>query len=252
MTRTVAATAWYAYAVVGPVDEAVRAAASELEVIGTDEVAVVAVEVPLSEYGEDVLPSRLNDRDWLERTARRHEAIVERLAAVTTVLPLRFGSLHRDRATVEAFLAENGDELRATLERVRGRVEVGVKVWLAAAAATPASEHRVAASGRDYLERRREAKARAAEASASLDERLLRLHERLLAVAEEGVTNRPQARELSGSHREMVLNGAYLVDAGDESLYAELEQLRSENPDLVLEVTGPWAPYNFVDTERAA
>jgi hypothetical protein len=50
----------------------------------------------------------------------------------------------------------------------------------------------------------------------------------------------------------MVLNGAYLVDAGDESLYAELEQLRSENPDLVLEVTGPWAPYNFVDTERAA
>jgi hypothetical protein len=197
MTRTAAATAWYAYAVVGPVDESVREAATGLEVVGTDEVAVVAVEVPLSEYGEDVLPSRLNDEAWLERTARAHEDVVERLAAATTVLPLRFGSLHRDRAAVESFVAEKHDELAATLDRVRGCVEIGVKVWLATPPAAEAPEHRQAASGRDYLERRRLARARAAEASASLDERLLGLHEGLLAVAEAGVLNRPQPPELS-------------------------------------------------------
>jgi hypothetical protein len=50
----------------------------------------------------------------------------------------------------------------------------------------------------------------------------------------------------------MAMNTAYLVAADDDALVAEVERLRGEHPDLMLEVTGPWAPYNFVDVGGSA
>ena len=174
---------------------------------------------------------------------------MRRLVAATTVVPLRFGSLHTDRAAVESFLAEHRGDFATALERVRGRVELGVKVWIVAEEAAAAGE--LPATGRAYLERRLEAREDAARSRASLEERLRAIHTRLLALADAGALNRPQPRELSGDRREMAMNAAYLVPAGDDALVAEVERLRGEHPDLALEVTGPWAPYNFVE-ERSA
>jgi hypothetical protein len=45
----------------------------------------------------------------------------------------------------------------------------------------------------------------------------------------------------------MVLNGAYLVPAGDERLRGEVERLAAEHSELGLEyeLTGPWPAHNF-------
>ena len=245
MTQTAARTLWCAYAVIGPVGEQARAAlGDELCLVGDAEAAVVVREVPQSEFGEDVLATHLNDRGWLERTVADHQSVVRRLLAAATVVPLRFGSLHRDTAAVEGFLAEHRDEFVAALDRVRGRVELGVKLWVAAPA--DEAEGRRPATGREYLERRREAREHAATARAALDETLRAVHARLLAVSEAGVLNRSQPRELTGDSRVMAMNAAYLVDADDDSLFSEVEHLRRAHPGLVFEVTGPWAPYNFV------
>jgi len=245
VTATAAGTLWYAYAVVGPVDAEVRAAlGGEFELVGSGEAAVVAGPVDEADYGTDVLAERLNDREWVEQAVQAHERVVQRLLPVAAVVPLRFGSIHRDREGVAAFLHSRRDDFVATLARVRGRVELGVKVWL-----EPQEEQRppaAATSGREYLERQRAARERHAAAGAELDDRLRRIHERLLAASDEGVLNRPQARELTGDPRRMVMNAAYLV-ADDDAFVAEVERLRRDEPSLVLEVTGPWAPYNFAD-----
>jgi Gas vesicle synthesis protein GvpL/GvpF len=246
VTGTVAATALYAYAVVKCAPDGVLpAVGDDLELVGTGGLAAVVAEVPLSEFGEDVLPSRLNDRNWLEATARDHDDVLRRLLGVTTVIPLRFGSIHRDRAAVERFLDEHRDAFSETLERLRDRVELGVKVW-ARTERDAARAEPTPSTGREYLERRRREREGAATAAARLDERLRAVHERLLGVAAAGVLNRPQPRELTGAADEMVLNAAYLVAAGDDTLAREVERLRSEHPDLAFDVTGPWAPYNFV------
>jgi hypothetical protein len=49
----------------------------------------------------------------------------------------------------------------------------------------------------------------------------------------------------------MAINAAYLVAAGDDALAVQVELLRTEHPDLVFEVTGPWAPYNFAEDNDA-
>ena len=251
MNETAARTAWYAYAVVGPVDAALRDALGDgLDLVGGDDAAVVVGEVPLEEFAEDALTENLNDRALLEEHARAHDEVVHRLLPLTTVVPLRFGSIHRDRAGVEEFLDERRGPFSDALRRLRGRVELGVKVWLDPARGRSA-ESGPAATGREYLQRQREARERASSARAELDAVLRTVHERLLAVADAGALSRPQPRELTGSDREMALNAAYLVPAGDEALFDEVERLRTELPELDLEVTGPWAPYSFVDREES-
>jgi len=238
---------WCAYAVVGPAGENLRRAVGDgLELVGDAAVAVVVGRVPASEFGEGALSVHLNDRNWLEHAATEHQAVVERLLPLATVVPLRFGSLHRDRAAVDEFLQGRRDEYLAAIERLRGRVELGVKVWVAPPASPQRSAQR-AATGRDYLERQRAAREEAAEQRATIGERLRSIHERLRDAAEEAVLNRPQPRELTGDPREMAINAAYLVAADDDALPVQVELLRIEHPDLVFEVTGPWAPYNFVE-----
>jgi Gas vesicle synthesis protein GvpL/GvpF len=250
VTETATSTAWYVYAVVGPATPELRRAVEgrDLRLQGEGELAAVAAPVPLSEFGEDVLPERLNDRVWLEEKARAHEDVLLRLLEQTTVVPFRFGSIYRDLEAVAEMLTRRRESFARALEAVRGRVELGVKAWRLE---DPAGDAPPPTSGRAYLERRLDERRRATEASAAIDAALRDAHMRFLALAEDGVLNRPQPRELTGRTDEMVLNAAYLVAAGDTSLVAEVAAVddRFRELGLAFEVTGPWPPHNFVDPE---
>src|SRR5205823_3446944 len=85
--------------------------------------------VPLEEFGESQLQERLNDPVWLEEHAREHEEVLQRVLSSTTVVPFRFGAVYLDADGVRELLRDRGTELRAALDRVRGCVELGVKLW---------------------------------------------------------------------------------------------------------------------------
>jgi Gas vesicle synthesis protein GvpL/GvpF len=244
------ATGWYVYGVAEQQDglEAIA------HVVGRGRLAALVAEVPLDEYGEETLRERLNDRAWLEDKARAHEEVLQAVAAIAPVVPLRFGTIYDDLADVERLLDTRGPSFESVLERVRGCVELGVKAWaepsrLAAAIAghEPAGEE---PSGRAYLQRRQREQRLAAEVAARSAELAEDAHRRLLAAAVDGVASRPQSRELSGRDEPMILNGAYLVATGDDALRAEVERLAVEHEPLgvTYEVTGPWPPHNFVET----
>jgi gas vesicle protein GvpL/GvpF len=255
---TAAATAWYVYGIVAAdagddLTRGVRGVGSDVRIVQHGSLAAIVSEVPLDEFGEDVLPERLNDRAWLESKARAHEDVLQAFAGSTAVVPLRFGAIYRDRADVAALLAERGDAFAGSLERVRGHVELGVKGWADRARLTAGPETGAVAttSGRSYLEQRLQAREAAAHAGAQLSEIVHAAHERLLALAADGVANRPQPRELTGRADEMVLNAAYLVAEGDGSFAREVERLDAEGRALGIsfELTGPWPPHNFVDEQ---
>jgi hypothetical protein len=250
------ATGWYVYAFAAPANAELRDAlaamtgvgSEPLTAVGGDDLAAVVGPVPLAEFGEATLPERLNDRDWLEAKARAHEAVLERLLELTTIVPLRFGAIFEDTAAIESMVEQRRDELTGTLERVRGCVELGVQVWQET---RRAGDDAPAASGRAYLERRQEARRSAEEWAVRVQELLGAAHDRLLADAEGGVVNRPQPRELTGRDETMLLNAAYLVPAGDQALARTVAELDAEHRELGLrfELTGPWPPHNFVGEE---
>jgi len=239
MIGTTPAVGWYVFGVV-PSD---AAPAPGTYLVERGPLAAIAAEVSLAEFGEEVLPERLNDRAWLEEKVRVHEAVLQSFVGVTPVVPLRFGAIYHDLGDVRRLLAERGEGFEAVLERVRGRVELGVKAWF-----DPTRVTRPAAgSGREYLQQRRDELSSARDAAAVA----AAAHERLASTADAAVVNRPHPRELTGRDEQMLLNGAYLVPDGDETFAAEVARLAEEQlgAGITFELTGPWPPYNFAEDD---
>ena len=136
------------------------------------------------------------------------EALVDRAAAV---LPVRFGETAPDDDSFARAVRARAEGLRRSLDRVRGCVEVGVRI--------ASLEQPVALTGTDYLRARR---------------------------AATGGELHDQLRLLARDSRSSAGGSAYLVPR--ESLPAVQERARRfalAHPELTVVCTGPWAPYNF-------
>jgi hypothetical protein len=183
----------------------------------------------------------------------RHEAVVEALMADRAVLPVRFGTVLADEAAVQNVLVAHYADFVASLDRVRGRVELGLRVlweladseWqMADSSQRPSaiSHQPSATSGRAYLmarleeERQRRAWRRRAEA---LVEEIYAPLARLAAESTRQVLVTPR----------LLLTAAYLVDRGQVAAFRrEVEALSAAYPALRFLCTGPWPAYSFVTT----
>jgi hypothetical protein len=185
-----------------------------------------------------------------------HERVIGHVLAHTTPLPFRFGTVV-DAARLEGYVNSQRERLEAQLERVRGCVEMSVKViWSVAGvkgdapgrdtnADAPADESGARpAAGRGtafLMEKRRQIlgdetlKARAEAVAAWLDGHLGE------AARETQVVVRPAEA--------LVVAAAHLVERARLEEYQErLGAARTERADLHFLTSGPWPPYSFSQT----
>ncbi|WP_241563119.1 GvpL/GvpF family gas vesicle protein [Streptomyces sp. E1N211] len=94
-----------------------------------DLVAVVS-HVPEADFAEESLRAHLEDLDWLTAVARAHQGVIDALTTVTTPLPLRLGTVFRDDSGVRSMIEAREENFLRGLDRLEGRVEWGVKVYL--------------------------------------------------------------------------------------------------------------------------
>ena len=238
-----------------------------VERVEAGEIAALVSRVPLADFGEEPLRRNLNDLPWLERVARAHEAVIERALQTTTIAPLRLCTIYESEAGVRAMLEREHTSFLEILELLEGRQEWGVKLLLdparlaeVARARSPEADGLEAqladhSEGGAYMLRRR-LERHLREMSESLAAEVARhVHARVQDWAVDAVTRPAQNRELSGHEGEMVLNGAYLVEAdrvdGLRALVGELET-HHRSLGARIELTGPWPPYNFVPSGGAA
>jgi gas vesicle protein GvpL/GvpF len=163
-------------------------------------------------------------------TLWRHEDVVEALMADRDLLPVRYGTRLEDEAAVARAVADRRDELVAALDRVRGAVELSVRV-VATGTRTESLPAAEPTSGAEYLRLR-------ARADASHERTAGSVRQPLSALARASVEGRPRPPEL--------FRAAYLVERGDvEPFAAEVARLQDANPGLSILCTGPWPPYSF-------
>lgn len=206
--------------------------------------------VPLDQFGEEPLRRLLEDLEWVERVARAHHHVVETLAEATPTAPVRLVTVYSGGEQVRDLLDRRHDDFTGLLSRVAGRREWGVKAYVKpAAVAEPGGgggEESAGSPGTAYLRRRKASLRSRQDLWRTAAERAEMLHATLEAVAVAGRRHRPQDPHLSGRTDWMVLNGAYLVDAGrEEEFAAALAPFREEG--IEVELTGPWAPYSFTE-----
>jgi hypothetical protein len=224
--------------------------------VSDGKLAAIVSSVPLAEFGEGVIQERLHDPVWLEEKVRAHDAVLEAALGRAPLVPFRFGTIYRGEEQVRAMLREH-DELGATLERLRGKVELGVKGFLDPErfAGDRAEDAAEAGEGRAYLLRKQAERDLAASRAAFKAAQAEKTHERLAAVAADARANPLHDAEVSGRPGEMFLNGAYLVAADRlEAFRSALDELHATHQaeGVRYELTGPWPPYNFVAEEEGS
>ena len=163
-----------------------------------------------------------------EAAVLAHARVVDALAASSSaLLPARFTRTFPDEAALDSAVRGRIDDLRLGLSRVRGQVELGLRVI--GESPDKADE---APSGRAYMQARLDEVART--------ERLaIELHEPLAALASgstHSITARPR----------LLLSGAYLVATADvERFRDQVAELEREHAELTFVCTGPWPAYSF-------
>lgn len=183
------------------------------------------LEAIVSEHATAVDPS--------EAAVLAHARVVDAIAEANDgVLPARFGGLHTDATTLRSSLAGRAD-LRAALDRVRGRVELAVRVL------GDADEPARPASGAEYMRARLEQRRRS-------EDRAGAVHAPLAALAS-------AATSTVGATPRLLLSSAYLVERGRvDEFRREVAVLQARHPELGIVCTGPWPPYSFATAEREA
>jgi Gas vesicle synthesis protein GvpL/GvpF len=170
-----------------------------------------------------------------------HERVVERIMADRAVLPMRFGTRLPDDDAMAEVLASRQQEFLAALDRVRGRVEVGVRAMQPQPVgpeppALPVVP--VAMSGREYVEAKLRNGRRTDHEAAALHEPLAKL-----AVA---VSRR------AAQAPDELLRASYLVETANLARFrGTVERLQRAHEEVAILCTGPWPPYSFVGDAAA-
>ena len=114
----------------------------------------------------------------------------------------------------------------------------------------PRSSSQSRSEGGAYMLRRRLERQVSGGGGLLADELARQVHARIQDWAVDAVTRPPQNRDLSGHEGDMVLNGAYLVEAerveGLRALRRPSSRQHHRELGARIELTGPWPPYNFV------
>jgi hypothetical protein len=220
---------------------------AKVRTVACGPVAAVVSSVDRDQFSEQAIGAGLEDLEWLEQLARTHHEVVNRIAQDHPVAPVRMATVYLDDSGILTLLRDRRAELVATLDRVRGRSEWGVKAYAApdnqaseAEPEGPASD----APGTSYLMRRRAERDRAAHRRQRVAEAADEVHQALAALAFESRIYPPQDPRLTGRREEMILNAAYLVDEANAKRLSDRVNAAAGD-ELRLELTGPWAPYSF-------
>lgn len=237
--------------------------------VDTDGLTALVSTVRLDEFGEQALRANLENLGWLEATARAHHDVVDRAAHAAPTAPVRITTVYRDDDRVLQVLREGRERFGLVLDRITGRSEWGVKAYAypdqtrpedpgGAEAATHASTPSTAGGaaegvGTAYLRRRQEQRRRREDAGRRAAEQAEALHAELEGRAVAVRQHPPQDPSLSGHAGTLVLNMAYLLDNEQvEEFLAVVRDIDGRTPGIDVEVTGPWPPYSFIDTDETS
>jgi hypothetical protein len=255
MTAPRAATAIYVYCITE--GEPICAPAGlhpfrAIHSIVCENLVAMASRVPLEEFGQEVLSSHLADACWLEKEARGHEEVIEKVMQTRAVLPLKFCTIFRTEKRVTALLGSRREQFHRALAVVRGKQEWEVKLFAAPALPqvnAPQSEQQGASSGKEYLLSKATARLRASAMTCQTHHHAQRCFEEVAGCVED-IRLRPIDAESGLGQVGLIWDAACLLATSCVPSFCQrLEALGRQlsGKGLRLRASGPWPPYHFTE-----
>lgn len=258
----------YAYGIVeddapDPPPELTGIDGASVRLVRVEDVAAIVSDVDALGYSDEALNARLDDLTWVGERGLAHERVLDWFSERGPVIPLSLFSLHRDVDRLRDRIGRESRDLSRTLDRLRGRREWGVRLWRREAEAREgvdrlsvslrklSEEIESAPQGRRFLlERKREAMR--AEEVRAVSKRIAHEIFDLLRRSADDARTLPIASPQPGAETTLLLHSAFLVtDSGLDAFRRILGEQAGGLTDtgFELELTGPWPPYHFADSE---
>jgi len=200
--------------------------------------------LPQGDVAAVMSPSPLSPWPLDEAHLILHETVVEDVMDTRPILPVRYNTLLRTEEAVITLLAERAQAFRSALERVAGRVEMGLRILWEPAAETgvsPDQEIEERGPGAEYLYQRLREERRRSRLQAEGETLIHELQASFLPLAVESCLHPLPTKRL-------LLTAAYLVDRDRVEAFRKLvTKVWDDFQQLQFLLTGPWPPYHFVN-----
>jgi len=181
----------------------------------------------------------------------KHAEVTERLMERFTVLPVRFRTVHNSTEALLAMMQNHYRDFRDNLDRLRNKVEFGIKViWpsdkirerIVDACKKSGKKTPVPTDSpngkfmRDKFEQYR------------LNEEMKKKAEKFIGIMDMFFSKFAAKKKLKKLRTaDLLLDAVYLVGKDKQGSFKEaFEHIKSAHPGLRFLFSGPWPPYNFV------
>ncbi len=207
-------------------------------------------------------PYQSNDEETVKEWVLAHQRVVDvAWERFGTVLPSGFDTIIKGNGTVSAeenlkkWLEENYEKLKDNLERVKGKAEVGVQIFLdrkvVAHALMKASEEmkglneemKEKTPGMAYFYMQKIQRALKRELEGKADEYFKDSYGRIKKYAD---AMRIEKTKKTEGDRQMIMNLSLLIQKDKIKLLGEELTKIKEAKGVETRFTGPWPPYSFV------
>ena len=231
------------------------------------ELEAVVSKVSLEEFAsEEIQKKAQEDMSWIKEKALAHEKVIEEAMRkddkVLSLIPMRFGTIFKEKERLEETLDKDYPRIRAVLDKIRGKQEWSVKIYLMdrkkfeqvikeknEAIIEKEKELATLPEGMAFFMEEELKEVISKEVDKELNNIVGVLFESLGKQAVASIKSKILGKELTGRREPMVLNSAYLISEEKiEKFKEDAERLNQEiqTKGFYLEYSGLWPPYNFV------
>jgi len=230
------------------------------------EVEAIVSKVSLEEFGsEEVQKKAQEDLKWIKEKSVAHERVIEEAMRkddkILNLIPMRFGTIFKEEARLKETLNKDYSKIKEVLERIRGKQEWSVKVYLRErekfeqvikekneAIKEKVKEIAALEEGMAFFIEEELKEVISKEVNKELNNIVEALFKNLGKQAVSSTKSRILGKELTGKCEPMVLNAAYLIpEEKVKNFKEEVEVLNQEIQikGFYLEYSGPWPAFNF-------
>ncbi|WP_216830682.1 GvpL/GvpF family gas vesicle protein [Alkalihalobacterium elongatum] len=232
-----------------------------------DHITAVLCELDSNEFSIDSIEKNTQDPQWLTVKATHHHEIVNNLHKSCTVVPLKFCTIYSNETSLKQELQQNQEDILKLFTRFENCDGWNVKIycqketWLAfwevhdRTVLKEKEKISQMSPGTQFLMKKKLKQKLIHTVDSHIEKVIHQFHELLIKNSTQYTSKKIWNKQVTGKQEEMVWNGVYLVENNDDTLneikkVIKQFQLNYEKQGLMIEITGPWPPYDFLDVER--
>lgn len=237
----------------------------EIFAIPYQDLEAVVSEVSLEEFGSTEIQRKAQeDLIWIKEKAEIHEYVIEQAmklgSNLISVIPLKFGAIFKSEENLKNCLKNQYQQFKESLEKLKGKQEWGVKVYLKEdifkkfleekneTVLVKKKEIKLMPKGMAFFAQKQINEIVSQEKGKELDRITEEIYENLGQLAFSKNQDKLLEKDFTERSEEMVLNIFYLIEESKlDPFQQKVEELKGKyTPQgLEIELSGPWPSYHF-------